>query len=193
MSVLTCQHKCQFSRVNTNVSSHVSTQMSGLTCQHKCQFSRVNTNVSSHVSTQMSVLTCQHKCRFSRVNTNVSSHVSTQISVLTCQHKFQFSQFNTNVSSHVSTQMSVLTCQHKCQFSRSQGDSFLYFRLPGLYNKQLRGSAPTFRTGTLLHVRFHFLKAGVADMVLRVRMNPEGHHWIMPKFRFGVDTIPSTM
>jgi hypothetical protein len=75
----------------------------------------------------------------------------------------------------------------------SQGDIFLYRRLPGLYNKQLRGSVPAFRRGTLLHVRFHFVTAGVADMVLWVLMNPEGHHWIMPKFRFGVGPIPSTM
>jgi len=30
-------------------------------------------------------------------------------------------------------------------------------------------------------------------MVLWVLINPEGHHWIMPKFRFGVDLISSTM
>jgi hypothetical protein len=63
----------------------------------------------------------------------------------------------------------------------------------GLYKKQLRGSVPTFRRGTLLHVRFHFLTAWVADMGLWVHMNLEGHHWIMPKFGFAVDLIPSTM
>jgi len=75
----------------------------------------------------------------------------------------------------------------------SQGDIFPHCRLLGLYNKQLRGSAPTFRRDTLLQVRFHFLTAGVADMDMWDGLNPEGHHWIMPEFRVGVDPIPSAM
>ena len=39
-----------------------------------------------------------------------------------------------SVTSVPSCQHNLHVCQHKCQFSRSQGDIFLYCRLPGLYN-----------------------------------------------------------